>query len=197
MQTKREVKRVFTTTKIALTGKMRSGKSRAADHIQYRHDFVTLAFGDDLKRIFHELNPWVSEMPKPRAEYQRFGQEMRRLYGDDIWIKHVERRIGILSKSFEMFTDKLNVVVTDLRQPNEYEWARANGFTIIRISAPEALRRERAAFAGDKFSDEDWTHDTEMHVDSFEVDYEIVNDGNFDELHAKVDEIMGEIRGRV
>lgn len=171
--------------KIALCGKLRAGKDRVAGHLINRYNFDRVAFGDELKRIYHELNPWVPVDPKPRAEYQRFGQVMRELYGDDIWIRHVERKVN---------NARGGIVVTDVRQPNEYEWARANGFTIVRVTAPDKLRLARAKKAGDDFTEADLAHDTEQWVDKFDVDFEIVNDGKIDDLCAKVDDVMAKIK---
>src|SRR5690625_6079228 len=70
------------------------------------------------------------------------------------------------------------VVIDDLRQPNEYEWARANGFIIIRVEASDDLRLERAEQAGDSFNEEELAHDTEQYVDKFNVDYTVVDDGS-------------------
>lgn len=175
--------------KIALTGKMRSGKDEIARHLWLRHGFKKLAFGDELKRIFHELNPWIPESPKPRAEYQRFGQEMRRIYGDDIWIKHVE----YIATAIENNIRTNGLVISDLRQPNEHDWCKRNGFVIVRVTAPDEIRLERAKQAGDIFEADDLAHETESYVDSFDVDYEIINDGSLDELYAQVDEVMREI----
>lgn len=179
-------------TRIALCGKLRSGKDEVAAHIALKHPgFFRLAFGTALKDAYHGLFPWVPKDPKPRAGYQSFGQEMRRLYGDDLWIRHVARDVEILEKVYGC----RSVVITDLRQPNEYEWCRANGFIIVRVTAPDELRIARAKAAGDVFAEDDLAHVTESHVDEYEVDYEIHNDGTIDELKAKVDEVIKRIRG--
>lgn len=189
-----EVSRKITVTKIALTGKLRSGKDTVAHRLFIRNSFHKVAFGDALKRIAHDTFPWVSEFSKPRALYQQVGQLMREIE-PDVWIRHVERQVDAIINVNKESRDHIGIVITDLRQPNEYEWAKANGFTIIRVTAPEADRLARAQRAGDTFSAEDLAHDTEQHVAGFEVDYEIVNDGTVEELKAHVDAVMAQIIG--
>ncbi|MEK4910584.1 dephospho-CoA kinase [Niallia sp. FSL M8-0099] len=179
--------------KIAICGQLRAGKDEVANRIYHTHDyFEKLAFGDALKRLYHELLPWVPTDPKPRAGYQKFGQLAREQFGEDIWIRHAERMLGF----YERVKRPDGVLITDLRQPNEYEWARANGWIIVRVTAPDELRLARAKAAGDQFDAKDLAHDTEQHVGAFDVDYEIVNDGTIDELYAKVDAMMSEIGNR-
>ena len=188
--------------KIALTGKMRSGKTSAAIHLLAEYGFETLSFGGKLKLFADEIfacsdvykpEPIYEDTPigrhvvgyrKPRRLYQDFGQAMRQL-DPDIWIKHAEAKL----KSSEAE----RIVIDDLRQPNEYEWARANGFVIIRVNAPEYLRIERAEAVGDNFDIADLTHETEKHVDTFAVDYEVNNNGDIRDLERQIDEIMTEI----
>ena len=196
--------------KIALTGKMRSGKSTVAEILWLEYDLTRRSFGGALKyyadKMFEgstaypiEVEEYGEPCPfdgkrdtrvkKPRKLYQDFGQAMRQL-DEDIWIRHVEQAI----ESDKLFPDYKGVVIDDLRQPNEYEWAKANGFTIIRVNAREDRRLKRAEQAGDSFSADDLAHDTEQHVDGFSVDYTIVNDGGLSDLKRQVDEIMSEIK---
>jgi len=175
--------------KIAITGKFRSGKDRVAWRLFYQHDFAPpIAFGDKLKRTVRDLLPWLGDN-KPRAYYQRFGQLMREHFDEDIWIKHAAQTV----QYYEGLKTTRGIVISDLRQPNEYKWAKANGFMIIRVNAPDELRIARAKEAGDDFSAEDVAHETEQHVDKFAVDYEISNDGTLAELYAQVDGIIAEI----
>ena len=196
--------------KIALTGKMRSGKSTVAEILWLDYDLTRRSFGGALKyyadKMFEgsavypiEVEEYGEPCPfdgkrqtrikKPRKLYQDFGQAMRQL-DEDIWIRHVEQAI----EADKLFPHYKGVVIDDLRQPNEYEWVKANGFTIIRVNADEGDRIQRAERAGDEFDLESLEHDTEQHVDSFAVDYEINNDSDKEALRRKVDEILMEIK---
>jgi dephospho-CoA kinase len=188
------VNREIPVVKIALTGKLRSGKSIVGNHLYIRHNFNEVAFGDALKRTARETFPWVSEFSKPRALYQSVGQLMRQI-DNEVWIKHAERAVnGAIDFNVNTGAEKVGVVITDLRQPNEYEWARANGFTLIRVTAPDEDRIARAIAAGDDFNEADLEHETESHIDSFDCDYEIVNAGSVDDLKAQVDEVITNIK---
>jgi dephospho-CoA kinase len=184
------VNREVTVTKIALCGRLRSGKDTVANHLYIHHSFNRVAFGDALKKNAHATFPWVSEFSKPRALYQQFGQLMRQIE-PDVWIKHAEQAVkGAIDFRVNTGAERVGVVITDLRQPNEYEWAKANGFTIVRVTAPDEDRIARAKLAGDSFTEADLEHETESHIDGFAADYEIHNDGSLDDLKRKVDEIM-------
>jgi dephospho-CoA kinase len=186
------VNREVDVIKIALTGKMRAGKDEVANHLYIRHNFSRVAFGDALKKNAHATFPWVSEFSKPRALYQQYGQLMRQI-DPDVWIKHAERAVkGAIDFRVNTGAERIGVVITDLRQPNEYEWARNNGFTIIRVTAPDEDRIARAVAAGDDFTVHDLAHETELAIDGFAVDYEIVNDGSVDDLKRKVEAIINE-----
>jgi dephospho-CoA kinase len=188
------VNREIPIIKIALTGKMRSGKDLCGNHLYIRYGFDRVAFGDALKKNAHATFPWVSEFSKPRALYQQFGQLMRQIE-PDVWIKHAERAVkGAIDFRVNTGAEKVGVVITDLRQPNEYEWARNNGYTIIRVTAPDEDRIARAIAAGDNFDEEDLEHETESYIDGFSVDAEISNSGTIDELKAQIDEIIVQMR---
>lgn len=174
--------------KIALVGKMRSGKDAIGTLLATRHGFTTFAFGTALKASAHDIFPDVPRNPKPRALYQ-FMNVMRD-YDPQVWIKHVERSVeyALERKSTQ------GIVITDARQANEIDWARANGFKIVRVTAPDDVRIARAQAVGDVFDYEALTHSTETEVDGFDADYTLENDGDYAELVRKVDALMAEIR---
>lgn len=173
--------------RVALTGRMRSGKDEAARHLVIRHGFQRLAFGDGIREVCRLVFPeFMASSSKPRALLQGVGQDLRR-YDQDVWVKHVLRQLQALSPD-------ANVVVTDLRQPNEWQALKGAGFKIIRISASEFNRRRRCRKSGDDFGDREFCHETEASVDRLSVDYEVFNDGPLDSLHEQLDEMVVTLR---
>lgn len=175
---------------IALTGHLRSGKDAIAAHLVANYGYTRFAFGDELKRDFHRRYPEIPREPKPRLGYQSHGQLMRKLTYEDIWVEKCFEEITYGRICPASGIGDSPVVISDLRQPNEIDRCRAEGYVIIRVTAPESLRIQRAIESADTFRLADLTHETESHVDSFTVDYEVGNSGKLAELYAKVDEII-------
>lgn len=183
-----EMVRTDDVIKLAFVGKMRSGKDTAATRLATQHGFTMLAFGTALKASAHDIFPDVLRTPKPRALYQ-FMNVMRD-FQPDVWIRHVER-------SVEYALDRKSttgIVITDARQANEIAWCRANGFTIVRVTAPDDVRIARAQSVGDVFDVGSLEHPTETGTDGFEAEYTISNDGSYADLVERVDALMAEIK---
>ena len=117
--------------RIALSGKMRSGKDTVASHLTMRHGFVKMAFADKLKDVAHEL------FDAPTTEKCRplLVELSRHLCAVDpaVWIKYVINRIPM----------HRSIVISDLRYPNEYYTLKGLGFQLVRIvvAPPVQLKR--------------------------------------------------------
>jgi len=172
--------------KIALCGQMRSGKDSVADILE-EQDFFRYKFSQGIWETMGLLfgQNEGNTLFKPRKLLQGLGQKIREI-DPDVWLNYTMNEIIY---DFEMHDD-IDVVITDLRQPNEYARLKEDGFIIIRIVASEHTRMQRARAKGDIFTEEDTKHETESHVSSFDVDYEISNDGSFDELRSKVRQML-------
>lgn len=180
--------------KIAITGKARSGKTELSHYAWMLYGFKEFDFSAVLKDEFHRLFPHIPREPKPRAYYQKFGQWLREI-DPDIWIKMTMGKVH--EYCFEDALNKVNynskVLVNGVRQPNEYPRLKDEGFVIIRVNASDNLRIGRAKKAGDVFTVEDLEHETESHIDTFEVDYEVNNVGTIGEMYGQFDVIMRDI----
>ena len=181
--------------KLCITGELRSGKSTAGDYLERIHSAMPFAFGDDLKKDFHRDYPQISRNPKPRKGYQLYGQFMRYIHGESYWLDRCFSKIDYVRDiAYNYGAEEFNPMITDARQPNEFEACRENGFFIIKIVCPEELRLERAKAAGDTFSPEDMQHETETYISKVKADYTVVNMGEKEQLYADLDKVMMDIQ---
>lgn len=184
--------------KVALFGKIRSGKNTVADILTEEHGFKQFAFGDGIGEIIQNYFPEAWAGGKPRKHYQHIGQQLRVL-NEDVWVNYLLNSISVeihMRKKFINEND-INIVVTDGRQLNEAEMLRKEGFLIVKVTTPEEIRIERMKALGDVFSPEDLQHETELNVDLIEPDIEIVNDGTLEDLYIKVQKMIQDQRGNV
>ena len=135
---------------IGLVGFAGSGKGTVAEYLVNKHNYTKIAFADPLKdaasiifdwprhllegdtvpsRVFRERQDdfWSNKFGKkftPRMALQQLGTEAcRGVFHQNIWIHLLEKRISSLE----------NVVVTDVRFPNEIEAIVKMGGKIIRV----------------------------------------------------------------
>lgn len=167
--------------KIALTAKIGAGKDTVAARLKDKYGFQQFGFGDALKRHLREI---FGDLEPKREHYQIFGQLCRKI-DPKVWIKHCHRSI--------LASNAKRVVINDLRQPNEYEFCKREGFIIVRVECDENIRIERAKKRGDSFKLEDLHHETEQFVDMYDVDYVITNNGTLFSLYRQVDDMMKNI----
>ncbi|MFD2704657.1 AAA family ATPase [Salibacterium lacus] len=170
---------------IALTGQMRSGKDTIAGYAAEKYGFTRFAFGDALKRLAHEVYPWVPAEPKPRGLYQHMN--VMRDYDPDVWVRHC---FDGIRREQESSVFKARPIITDARQQNEIDACRARGYVIIEVFADETARIARMESAGEAFDTAQLQHATERHIGEFAADYTIDNSGEQAAAFAQFDEIM-------
>ena len=170
--------------KIALFGKMRSGKDTVGEML-VEEGFERFAFATGIGQIIEEYFPEaVADGKKPRKHYQHIGQKLREL-NENVWINYLLKGVEASGVDY--------VVVTDGRQENEAVYLRENGFTIIKVVAPDELRIKRIESAGDQFTPDLFTHETELQVDKIEADYVINNDSDLKSLQNKLKITLADI----
>lgn len=171
--------------KIALTGKMRSGKDTVADmFIEKGFKPYKLSMGiTEVINTFFSDN--VKDGNKMRNYYTTIGQSLREL-DDLVWVKHTWSKIQ--KEPFHYICK--DVIITDIRQKNEEEFLRDKGFIIIKVEAATHIRKERAMLADSDFNEKEMDHETEISVDTIEEDFCIVNEGTLMELNDKVNNLI-------
>lgn len=164
--------------KVAICGKIRSGKDTVGDYLVSKHGFKRYAFGDGIKEVIRLIFPDEMEQGKPRKLLQDLGQKMREI-DPDVWVDHVVRKVEADGAK--------RIVITDLRQPNEYEALRNAGFYIIKLNVDLDTQLDRVEEAGDRYNDKDFLHETESHIDGFDAHVTIYNNGTKKELEDAVE----------
>lgn len=179
--------------KIALFGKIRSGKDTVGKLLIEEYGFSRVAFGDGIGEIIKRYFPeaWVGG--KPRKHYQHIGQQLRVL-NPDVWINYLLKTVEAWEELDETMNITSHTVVTDGRQVNEAKRLKEEGFVIVRVTTDTATRLERMKSLGDVFTKEDLLHETELNVDLIEPDIEIFNNGTLEDLRERVKEMIEKLQ---
>ena len=172
--------------KIALFGKIRSGKDTVGKVLTDDYGFTRYAFGDAIGEVIKDYFPDAFAGGKPRKHYQVIGQSFRQL-DEDVWVKKVINDIE--SAGHE------RIIITDGRQVNEAEKMRDAGFLIVKVICDEKIRIKRMMDSGDVFNEESLTHETELQVDKVVPDVVIINEGSLMELYLKVANLLKDLEG--
>jgi len=114
--------------RIAISGKMASGKSLVAKYLVAKYDFTGLSFAAKLKEICAVLFP-RAKYEKDRWLLQQVGQTMRE-FDPQVWIRFVLPDIK----------PGKDIVISDVRYPNEYNILRQYGFVMVRMYASYKAR---------------------------------------------------------
>ena len=165
--------------KLALTGKMRSGKDTVADYLVSEYGYKKYGFGDGIREVEALLFPDTHK--KERTRLQQIGQSLRQVE-ENVWVDHTLRQIKKEGHD--------RIVIKDLRQPNEYARLQEAGFSIVRVLCTEDIRLNRMRAAGDVFHPDDIRHETEQYVDHFVVDWELENNSIPLLLRQQIDRML-------
>lgn len=175
---------------IGLLGYAQSGKDTVAGTLVEKHDFHRVAFADALRDAAYALNPLVTcfldgvnrlqqlvdkvgwDEAKQDLEVRRLLQVLgtevgREIIDPDVWV-NIARRKALNVIGF----DNKNVVITDVRFPNETSMIRAMGGELWRVKR-----------AGTEPVN---AHTSETAVDHVDVDWHILNNRTLEDLAAGV-----------
>lgn len=182
---------------IGILARKRHGKDTCADYLVNAYGFHKMALADPLKescrtlfdlsdeQLYGDLKEVVDERwgVTPRRILQYIGTNIFRYSMDELlpWVKDNFwlEKIRIKYEDFKKkYGDNVNVVISDLRFPNEVDFVHSIGGTVIKVYRP-------------CICDDTETHSSEILIDEI-TSYEhlIVNDGTVEEYYKKIDQIV-------
>lgn len=179
---------------IGLTGPAGAGKDTVAAYLEANYAFAAIALADPIGDMLGALlqhvdvdGAWMVEralkeerLPIIGKSYrelaQTLGTEWGRQLDPELWLRIAEYRIN------QRLAAGDNVVLTDVRFPNEAAWlARAGGHLVRLVREPLALPAVR-------------THESEQHHAHLEAGFQIRNTSTQSWLYDQIDELMGTLR---
>lgn len=169
--------------KIGLLGEIRAGKDTVAQLLRERlpGDTVFFAFSDGIHAVLNMTMPEVYAEGKPRKQLQDVGQFFRSIQ-PNVWVNTLFNSAGY---QYSMaFGD--NIIITDVRQPNEVKLLVEDDYFIIKVVADKQLRLERARKSGDNFDPDMFEHETEKVIAECPFDFVIDNSEDLNELARQV-----------
>lgn len=182
---------------IGLCGYAGVGKDTAAQVLLDELGFQRIAFADPIKGAllaldplipgedggpvlrlseFCQTHPWseVKDYPEVRRLMQTMGTEVgRNLFDPDVWVKLAKRKL-------ESTLSVGDVVVTDIRFPNEARLIRGYGGVLVRL--------ERPGFGPVN------EHVSDRASERWSYDRRVDNDGEVEALYAKLRQMVTELR---
>lgn len=143
------------------------GKTTAAQYLVEKYSYTKISFADPLKEIGQILWPEMKRF-KYRHRLQTLGEKIREIDAD-IWINLLINKVDNLThKGF-------NVVVDDVRYPNEFYTLLGKGFIPIKITTVGHIRNRRLLRRDGYIDFSTANHISEQFVNQIQVYYEIYN----------------------
>jgi hypothetical protein len=201
---------------VGFVGFIGSGKDTAADYLVNFHEFRRDSFANTLKdavaNVFgwdrtllegrtsearawrEEVDTWWAErlgMPHltPRWVLQYWGTEVcRQGFHDDIWIASVENKM-------RKTTD--NIVISDVRFPNEIKAIHNAGGIVVRVQRgvmphwyDVAIQANKGSESAQNFLKKEGIHTSETAWVGGKIDYVIANDSTIDDLYTQIKKLL-------
>ena len=159
--------------KLAITGEMASGKTSIAKYLVEKYNFTKFSFADDVKLYATEI---FNMKIKDRKLLQQFATKMKEI-DENIWIKRLEFKIKDISD---------NIIIDDLRYPNEELYLKSNGFKILKLDIDTELQNNR--LKNTYINDFDMhieckKHDSEKHTQFLYYDFYYLINKNTEKIH--------------
>lgn len=161
---------------IGICGKAGTGKTAVADHLVKKYGYKRYSIADEVKRIAVRL---FKMKEKNRKLLQDIGFKMREIR-PSVWIDFL----------IDQVRGKDNIVVDDIRYPNEYQALKREGFKVIKVVADREICIKRLTERDGTAAIERLEDESETAMDDVEI--ENILDGNLplEEMLAQLDKLL-------
>jgi len=173
---------------LGFIGEKAGGKGAAAAHLAEKHGASVHAFSKPMKDCIERLG-----LEMTRTNLITFSEISRKAFGDDLYAKVIAR---------DSANDPADIVIVDgIRRKADIALLKdLPGFHLIYITAPLALRWERAVKRNEKgegamtleqFTEQE-NASTEVAIPELgsRAEFRIDNTGTFDEFHEELENIL-------
>ena len=137
--------------KIAICGKMASGKTTLAERIINNYDYFRRYSLADAVKQFANFVYDIPEGVKDRVAYQKIGDGARKQLYEDVWIDTLIKQIENNNRCYDMngrdfsldWETPTHCIVDDVRYLNEVIKLKADGWLMVKIDISDELQIER------------------------------------------------------
>lgn len=168
--------------RLAVSGKMRSGKDTLAERLVERYGFRRYAFADRLKEVANELFAMPPGV-KNRHLLVELGRKMCEV-DKLVWVNYVLSQMPL----------RCDVIISDLRFKYEYYALKAFDFIVVRVDSDEVVRLKRVERFGSRVDLALVDDPSETDLDEMEFDW-IIHGTTYDSLYDEA-AIMMKAMGR-
>lgn len=201
---------------IGLSGFISSGKDTVADYLVEKYQFEKISFAGSLKDVVSGVFGWDRELLEGKTFDSREWRNqidhwwadrlgiphltprwILQHWGTDVLRKHFHDEIWIAALQYKIKKRDNNIVVSDIRYPNELDAIRSlNGLTLRIERGPKPEWYDLALKTNLNKDQESInhlnkiSHSSEWSIIGQNFDKIVDNNGSFDDLYFKIDEII-------
>lgn len=179
---------------LAISAYKKTGKDTVKEYIRSKIPYVlTTKFAEPVKQSLSIIygvsrDYWEYDKETPQTELygktkrevmQTYGDGIRQLLGNDIWINNLDK--WLLEANSSIFSNKLVIVVDDLRYKNEIDYIQNNKGKVIYIDKDI------------EFSDKHISESYYPYIKQ-QADYVLDNNKDLNHLFKQVDPVLQELK---
>ena len=168
-----------------------AGKGTVIEYLVEKYGFFYTSTSDEIREVIRKRGQKIT-----RDSLQRVAGQQRQKHGPDIWAKKAWEKVKASKSS--------RAVVDSLRAIEEIEFLKKQpGFYLAAVSAKLKIRFQRMKERNREGDPQTWSEFVKMeerdrHAEGRSIDaclkmadFEIENNGNVEELHQAVNQIVG------